>query len=150
MYNDALNYWRSYSTIGLFADDSKLYRAIVLPPKSDWKLSYEQYSERDNPKGHIFILRTNQQIEMLEWSKSPYLFIHVIQRMPPFQKGTKNIVWPSNLPVNKTANDLGKTREKLNCNLDHWKDKWERVASNSWETQGLARRNRRYEEIGRW
>ena len=48
-----------------------------------------------------------------------------------FKKKQKTLCDPLTCTVNKTANDLGKTRQKLNCNLDHWKDKWERVASNS-------------------
>ena len=47
-----------------------------------------------------------------------------------FKKEQKTSCDPLTYPVN-TAKDLGKTREKLNCNLDHWKDKWEPVASNS-------------------
>ena len=42
-----------------------------------------------------FVLRTNDQMEMLRESESRSLFIRVIQRVSSFQKGTANVVFES-------------------------------------------------------
>ena len=82
------------------------------------------YIEPGNPKKALFVLRTNEQIEMLRESKSRSSFIRVIQRVPSFQNGTISILFErssfSTLDLvvatptctSNTANDFGKTPRK--------------------------------------
>ena len=82
------------------------------------------HSEPGNPKKALFVLRTNEQIEMFRESKSRSLFKRVIQRVPSFQNGTINILFESSSFSNSdsvvatptctsnTANDFGKTPKK--------------------------------------
>ena len=57
------------------------------------EMFYVDHIEPGNPKKAPFVLRTNDQMEMLRESESRSLFIRVIQRVSSFQKGTVNMVF---------------------------------------------------------